>query len=115
MARATAGVARNKHRKEILKRTKGYRWGRKNKERLARQALFNAGEYAFAHRKDKKNDFRKLWITRINAAIRNLGFGSYSKLIDTLKKKNVELDRKALATLAKDKPEVFERVIKEVS
>lgn len=115
MARATAGVARNKHRKNILKRTKGFMWGRKNKERQAKEALYHAGEFAFAHRKDKKNDFRKLWIARINAAARALGFGSYSKLIDTLKKKNVELDRKSLATLAKDKPEVFERIIKEIS
>lgn len=115
MARSTVGPARNKHRKEILKRTKGYRWGRKNKERLAKEALFHSGEYAFAHRKDRKNDFRKLWIARINAAVRALGFGSYSKLTGELKKKNVELDRKSLATLAKDKPEVFERVIKEIS
>jgi len=115
MARATSAVARNKHRKEILKRTKGFMWGRKNKERQAKDALYHAGEYAFAHRKDKKNDFRKLWIARINASIRNLGFGSYSKLIDTLNKKEIELDRKVLATLAKDKPEVFERVIKEIS
>ncbi len=115
MARATSAVARNKHRKEILKRTKGFMWGRKNKERLAKQALFNAGEYAFAHRKDKKNDFRKLWIVRINAALRALGGGSYSRLIGTLNEKNIELDRKVLATLAKDKPEVFERVVKEIS
>ena len=90
-------------------------WGRKNKERQAKEALLHAGEFAFAHRKDKKNDFRKLWITRINASLRALGGGSYSRLIDTLNKKNVELDRKVLATLAKNKPEVFERVIKEVS
>ena len=115
MARATAGVARNKHRKEILKRTKGYRWGRKNKERLAKEALFHAGEFAFAHRKAKKGDFRKLWIARINAAIRGLGFGSYSKLINTLKKKEVALDRKTLATLAKEKPDIFKRVVEEIS
>jgi len=90
-------------------------WGRKNKERQAKEALLHAGEFAFAHRKDKKNDFRKLWIARINASLRALGGGSYSRLIDTLNKKNVELDRKVLATLAKDKPEVFERIIKEVS
>lgn len=115
MARATSAVARNKHRKNILARTKGFRWGRNNKERQAKEALLHAGEFAFAHRKDKKNDFRKLWIARINASVRTLGFGSYSKLVDTLNKKEVALDRKILATLAKDKPDVFERVIKEVS
>jgi large subunit ribosomal protein L20 len=115
MSRATSAVARNKHRKNILERTKGFRWGRKNKERQAKEALYHAGEFAFAHRKDKKNDFRKLWIVRINAAVRALGFGSYSKLVDTLNKKDIELDRKVLSTLAKDKPEVFERIIKEVS
>ena len=115
MSRATSAVARNKHRKNILERTKGFRWGRKNKERQAKEALYHAGEFAFAHRKDKKNDFRRLWIVRINAAIRALGFGSYSKLVDVLNKKEIILDRKVLATLANEKPEVFERVIKEIS
>lgn len=115
MSRATSAVARNKHRKNILERTKGFRWGRKNKERQAKEALYHAGEFAFAHRKDKKNDFRKLWIVRINAAVRALGFGSYSKLVDTLNKKDIGLDRKVLSELAKDKPEIFERIIKEVS
>ena len=115
MSRATSAVARNKHRKELLKRAKGFQWGRKNKERQAKTALYKAGEFAFAHRKVKKNDFRRLWIVRINAALRALGGGSYSQLINTLNKKEVVLDRKVLSTLAQEKPEVFERIIKEVS
>lgn len=114
MARATSAPARNKHRKELLKRTKGFRWGRKNKERAAHEALLHAAQHSFDHRKDKKGDFRRLWTVRINAALRSLGVGSYSKAMGDLKKKNIELDRKTLATLAKDKPEVFERVIGQV-
>lgn len=113
MARATSTPARNKHRKELLKKTKGYRWGRKNKERAAREAIFHAAAHSFDHRKDKKGDFRRLWTVRINAALRALGLDSYSKTMGALKKKNIELDRKSLATLAKDKPEIFERVMKE--
>lgn len=114
MARATSGVARKKHRKEILKRAKGYRWGRSTKERAANEALMHAGVHAFNHRKAKKGDFRRLWTVRINAALRSLGLGSYSTTIDALKKKNIELDRKVLAQLAKDQPEVFERLMKQI-
>ena len=114
MARATSAVARNKHRKEILKKTKGYRWGRNHKERAAHEALLHAGNHAFQHRKKKKGDFRRLWTVRINASLRALGVGSYSKVIFQLAEKKIGLDRKVLATLAKDKPEVFERVVKSI-
>ena len=102
---------KNKRRKNILAQTKGYRFDRKSKERVAKEAIKHAGSYAFRHRRTKKRDFRKLFTLRINAAARPLGF-SYSKLIDALKKKNVGLDRKSLSTLAKDHPEVFEKLVK---
>ena len=97
-----------------MKLAKGYRFDRSNKERAAKQAVIRAGQHAFDHRRTKKRDFRKLWTLRINAAVRALGLRSYSTFIDTLKKKNVALDRKVLSTLAKDNPEVFERLTKEV-
>jgi len=105
---------KNKRRKNILAQTKGYRFDRKSKERVAKEAIKHAGSHAFRHRRAKKRDFRQLFTLRINAAVRPLGF-SYSKFIDALKKKNVTLDRKSLSTLAKDHPEVFEKLVKELA
>lgn len=103
-----------KRRRNILKRTKGFKWGRSKKERLAREALMHAGEYAFDHRKDKKGDFRRLWQTRISAALKPYEH-SYSKFMGELKNQGIELNRKVLSDLAKNKPEVFDRVVKKVS
>ena len=114
MSRVKRGVQKTKRRKNILAQTKGYRFARSKKERTAREAIFHAGAYAFKHRRAKKREFRNLWALRINAAARTLGF-SYSKLIGSLKKHSISLDRKYLATLAKDHPEVFERVVKKIS
>lgn len=105
---------KNKRRKNILAQTKGYRFDRKSKERVAKEAIKHAGSHAFRHRRAKKRDFRQLFTLRINAAARPLGF-SYSKLINALKTKKVGLDRKSLSTLAKDHPEVFEKLVKELS
>lgn len=91
---------------------KGYRFGRSKKERLAREAIVHAGKYAFAHRKDKKNDFRRLWTVRINAA---LGERSYSTFIGSLKKAGIAVDRKILSQLAAEHPETFSRIAKKVS
>jgi len=102
---------KNKRRKNILAQTKGYRFDRKSKERVAKEAIKHAGSYAFKHRRAKKREFRQLFALRINAAARPLGF-SYSKLIGALKKKNIALDRKSLSTLAKDHPETFEKLVK---
>ncbi len=110
MARVKRGVTKNKRRKNILAQTKGYRFDRSSKERVAREAIFHAGNYAFKHRRAKKREFRNLWTLRINAAARPLGF-SYSKLIGALKKASVGLDRKVLSELAKDHPETFKRVL----
>lgn len=103
-----------KRRKNILARAKGYRHGRSKKERYAHEALLHAGKYAFAHRRDKKNDFRSLWIVRLNAAVRDNGHTSYSQFIGKLKKNGMLLDRKVLATFAADHPEVFARIAKKV-
>ena len=114
MARVKRGTTKNKRRKNILAQTKGYRFDRSKKERVAKEAIFHAGSYAFRHRKTKKREFRNLWTLRINAAVRPLGL-SYSRLIGALKKNNIALDRKSLATLAKDYPPVFERIVKKLS
>ena len=98
-----------KRRRNVLAQTKGYRFGRGTKERTAKEAIRHAGAHAFRHRRAKKREFRNLWTLRINAAVRPLGF-SYSRFIDTLKKNNISLDRKSLAALAKDYPEVFSRL-----
>jgi large subunit ribosomal protein L20 len=109
MARVKRGTTKNKRRKYLLKQTKGYRFGRKSKERVAREAVRHAGVHAFRGRKLKKRVFRNIWTIRINAAARENGF-SYSKFIDALKKRNIAVDRKALAGLAKDNPEAFARL-----
>jgi len=96
-----------------LKQAKGYRFGRSKKEIEAKIALRKAGVYAFAHRKDKKNDFRRMWQVKINAGLRPMGY-SYSKFIGTALKKEILLDRKILATLAEFNPDTFARVAKEV-
>ena len=113
MSRVKRGVTSNKHRKKVLKAAKGYRHGRSKKEIEAKVALRKAGAYQFAHRKDKKNDFRRMWQVKINAALRPMGY-SYSKFIGTAIKKKILLDRKILATLAEFNPETFDRVAKEV-
>lgn len=114
MTRVKRGTTSLKTRRNVLKQVKGYRFGRSTKERQAREAIAHAGNHAFAHRKDKKGDFRRLWSIKINAAARTLGI-SYSSLIGKLKKENIELNRKMLSEIAKDNPESFERIIKKVS
>ncbi|PIR38596.1 MAG: 50S ribosomal protein L20 [Candidatus Zambryskibacteria bacterium CG10_big_fil_rev_8_21_14_0_10_42_12] len=114
MTRVKKGVNALKSRRNILKRVKGYRHGRKSKERMANEAIVHAGSYAFAHRRDKKNDFRKSFNVSIGAASKANGT-SYSKLIGALKKNNIELDRKILASLAKDYPETFKKILEKVS
>ena len=110
MTRVKKAVNALKYRRNLLKMTKGYRGGRSKKERQAQEAVFHAGMHAFAHRRDKKNDFRKLWNVKINAASRPLGI-TYSKLINSMKKKGVMIDRKILADLAENNPETFARVV----
>jgi len=104
-----------KRRKNLLARAKGYRGLRSKKERYAHEALLHAGKYAFAHRRDKKNDFRRLWIVRLNAAVRANGHQSYSTFIAKLKKGAIALDRKVLAQLASEQPDIFARFAKQVA
>lgn len=113
MARVKRGTTKNKHRKNILAQVKGYRFDRKSKERIAKVAIKKAGAHALRHRRAKKREFRNLFTLRINAAVREQGL-SYSRFIDTLKKAEVMLDRKVLASLAKDHPEAFARVVSSV-
>jgi large subunit ribosomal protein L20 len=113
MTRVKGGQNALKRRRKVLGMTKGYRFGRSTKERQAREAIFHAGTYAFAHRRDKKNDQRKLWEVRINALVREEGM-SYSKFIGALKKANVALDRKILSDLAQNKPETFKKIVAKV-
>jgi large subunit ribosomal protein L20 len=113
MPRVKRGVGSNKRRKNVLKDAKGYKWGRSSKFRLAKEALAHAWTYAFRDRKAKKRTFRQLWNVKINASCRSLGT-NYSQFINGLKKKNIQLNRKVLAELAEKKPEIFEKIVKEV-
>jgi large subunit ribosomal protein L20 len=113
MTRVKKAVHALKNRRSVLKATKGYRHARSRKERAATEAIMHAGAYAFAHRRDKKGDFRRLWNVKINAGLRPLGF-SYSKFMGAAKKKGLALDRKSLAHLAEFKPEAFKKVVEMV-
>jgi large subunit ribosomal protein L20 len=113
MVRVKKGVNALKSRRNILKMVKGYRFSRSKKERAANEAIFHAGSYAFAHRRDKKGDFRRLWNVRLNAGLRELGT-TYSKFIGALAKKQAIIDRKILSTLAAEHPESFKRIVESV-
>lgn len=104
MARVKRGVQANRRHKKILKRAKGYYGARSRVYRVAVQAVTKAGQYAYRDRRQRKRQFRQLWIARINAAARQNGI-SYSKFINGLKKASVEIDRKILADIA-----VFDKV-----
>ncbi len=115
MSRVKKGVNALKTRRNILKQVKGYRFRRSKTERAAYEAISHAGAYAFAHRRDKKGDFRRLWNVRINAALRAINPDhSYSKFIGALKKANISIDRKVLATLADESPEAFKKIVEKV-
>ncbi len=110
MVRVKRGKQAKKHKKHLLKHAKGFKWGRKNKYKLAKDALRHAWEYAYRDRKTKKRDKRRLWQTKINAACRAQGI-SYSRFINALKKNKIELDRKIMANLAENKPEIFAKIV----
>jgi len=110
MARVKRGKIAHKRRKYVLAQAKGFQGGRKSKYRLAKVALMKAWSYAYRDRKRKKREFRRLWQIQINAACRNLGI-TYSKFIHQLKQKNIGLDRKILAQLAKEHPQIFEEIV----
>ncbi len=111
--RVKRGKAHLKHRKHLLERAKGFKWGRKAKIKLAKPAIYKAGEHAYRDRKRKKREFRALWQIKINAACRKAGL-SYSKFIHQLKLNKIGLNRKILADLAENQPEIFEKIVEEV-
>ncbi len=113
MTRVKKGVNALKTRRNILKQVKGFRHGRGTKERQAYEAIAHAGTYSFAHRRDKKGDFRRIWNVRLNAALREHGI-SYSKFIGSMKKKGQNLNRKMLSEIAHTSPESFKRIVEGV-
>jgi large subunit ribosomal protein L20 len=110
MSRVKRGTTKNKSRKNTLAQVKGYRFGRSTKKSMATEAIAHAGAHAFAHRRDKKSNFRRLWNVKINAEVRKYEL-SYSKFIDMLNKKDIKINRKMLADLAENNPESFKRVV----
>ena len=113
MVRVKRGKTAHKRRKKVLKKTKGFRWGRKSKYKAAKEALLHAQKYAFRDRKTKKREFRKLWQIQIGVACKQQGL-SYSKFIHALKENKIELDRKILSGLAKNHPDIFEKIVEKV-
>jgi len=111
--RIKRGVNAAKKRRAVLKSAKGYRGAKSKLYRVAREQVMKSGQYAYIGRKQKKRDFRALWITRINAACRLNGI-SYSKFIAGLKAKNIDLNRKVLADMAVRQPEAFTTLVNQV-
>jgi large subunit ribosomal protein L20 len=109
MPRVKRGVTAHARHKKVLAKAKGFRGRRGNVYRIAKQAVMRAGQYAYRDRRQKKRDFRALWIVRINAAAREFGL-TYSTLINGLKKASVEIDRKVLADIAVFDKQAFERI-----
>ena len=113
MARVKRGVTSRAKHKKVLKAVKG-QWGRrKNTIRVAKQAMEKAMQYAYRDRRNKKRDFKSLWIQRINAGVRTEGL-TYSKFINGLAKSKINIDRKVLADIAYNNPETFKSIVKKV-
>ena len=108
--RTTKGAARTRSKKRLFKKVKGFVGGRSRLLRSAKETLVRAGVFAFRDRRNRKRDFRSLWITRVNAACRERGL-RYSEFIAGLKAANIELDRKTLSELAIHDPQAFDRVV----
>ena len=113
MSRTKRGVISRRRHKKVLKAVKGQFGRRKNTIRIARQAMEKAMQYAYRDRRAKKREFRSLWIQRINAGVRAEGI-TYSKFINGLNKSGIKLDRKVLADIAYNNPEVFKSIVKKV-
>ena len=113
MARVKSSVVTKQRHKKVLKRAKGYFGSKHRLYKSAKEQLMHSGQYAFRDRKQKKRDFRKLWITRINAACRQNGI-SYSKFVAGLKNKGIDLNRKVLADMAVREPEAFASLVGQV-
>jgi large subunit ribosomal protein L20 len=113
MPRVKRGTAARARHKKVLKQAKGFRGRRKNVYRVAKQAVMKAGQYAYRDRRQKKRQFRALWIARINAAVRELGM-SYSTFMAGLKRANIDIDRKVLADLAVADKAAFAKIAGQV-
>lgn len=111
MARVKSAMTTRARHKKVLKQAKGYYGAKHYRFRMAKQAVMKSGMYAYVGRKDKKSNFRKLWIARINAAARMNGT-TYSKLISGMKKANIVVNRKMLAELAVNDPKAFAEIAK---
>jgi large subunit ribosomal protein L20 len=111
MVRVRRSVSSRKSRKKVLKQAKGYTGARSKRLRTAKEQVMHAGNDAFAHRKDKKATYRKIWISRINAASRGLDV-SYSELINGMSKNNIIINRKILSDIAIEDSNTFEKVVK---
>jgi len=109
LTRVKGGVAAHRRHKKVLKLTKGQRGARHSRYRVAHEAMMKSLSYSYRHRRERKGDFRRLWIVRINAAARQEGL-SYSRFIDGLKKAGVEVDRKMLADMAVRDPNAFSQL-----
>jgi large subunit ribosomal protein L20 len=110
MARVKRGVHARKQRKAVLNRARGFRGARSRRYRIANESVLHALRYSYRDRRARKGDFRKLWITRINAAARQEGL-SYSRFINGLRRAEVEVDRKVLADLAVRDPQSFRELV----
>jgi len=113
MVRVKSGILTKKKHRKVLKLAKGYWMTRHKQFKKAKEAVLHAGEYAFAGRKRKKRNFRRLWIIRLNTAVKELG-GKYSKFIQALKEKKIEVDRKILSKIALEHPKVFKKIFEKV-
>lgn len=113
MARVKRGLASHKKHKKLLSLTKGYRGTKSKLVKMAKEASLHAGSYAYQGRKNKKRDFRRLWITRISEAAKQEGT-TYSKLIDSLNKNNIKLDRKILSDLVLNDNQTFKKIVNQV-
>ena len=113
MPRANSSVPRHRRHRKIIKQAKGYYGARSRTFKVAKDAVWKAGTYAYRDRRAKKRAFRSLWIQRINAGVRSEGI-TYSKFINGLNKSGIKLDRKVLADLAYNNPEAFKTIIKKV-
>ena len=112
--RVKTGPRTKQRHKKVLNLAKGYRMSRSTLFKTAQEAVLHAGEYAFAGRKLRKRNFRTLWITRMNAALREMGT-NYSTFTNKLKAKDVALDRKVLAYFATEKPGIFKKIVEDVN
>ncbi len=113
MSRVKRGISVKKRHKKILKQTKGYRGARKHRIKLAKEALLKAGFFAYRDRRVKKRNFRQLWISKINAGLKDHNL-RYSQFINGLKKQELNYNRKILADLAENNKEEFDKIVDKI-